>query len=181
MSDYVDQRLSDLRLVLTGRPARREQFRLFRETRVTTATYHADLWIIGSSHVLSFSAGEAACSEILTCRSDEAGCGPDVDGVRDLSRVRLERAIGDAVAYEIDVETTHHSADDLRAEQARLVADADGDCLLHLFPAADATQLSPMTLLRVEKADDGILSLSTAHTYPQDLAMVLTRSTIRVR
>jgi hypothetical protein len=181
VSDYVDQRLSDLRLVLSGARARRGQFRLFRETRITTTAYDADLWIIGSSHVLSFSAGDATCSEVLTCRSGEAGSDPDVEVAHDLSQVRIERAIGDAASYEIHVDTARYDAEALRAEQARLVADLDDDCLLHLFPPADETQMSPMTLLRVEKADDGILSLSTAHSYPQDLAMVVTRSTIRVR
>lgn len=182
MSEYVDQRLGDLRLLLTTRPPRRERFRVFREAEVAAATYHADLWIIGSSHVLSFRAGDLACGEILTCRDegarrDDIG---DLEEARDLSRVRLERSIGDSISYEIDVETTRYDADGLRTEQGRLVADADPDCLVHMFPRGDPTQVAPMTLLRVQKADDHILSLTTAHSYPQDLAMVLTRTTIRL-
>ncbi len=180
MSDYVDQRLSDLRLLVTDRRAQREQFRLFHEREVRTSTYHADLWIIGSSHVLSFTAGDLAWSEILTCRDDDALSGSALHEARDLSRLRLERGVGDAISYEIEVETTRHDAETLRAEQLRLTAAADRDCLVHIFPSAEPGGLSPMTLLRVEEADDEVLSLTTAHSYPQDLAMVLTRTTIRL-
>ncbi len=180
MSDYVDQRLSDLRLVLTPRPAERDSFRVFRAVEMTCATYHADLWIIGSSHVLSFTSGDAACSEILTCRDDAGLRGDGVEEASDLALVRLERRVGDAISYEIEVETTRHDADAFRTEQSRLIADADPDCLLHMFPRADPAAVEPMTLLRVEKADDHVLALTTVHSYPQDLAMVLTRTTIRL-
>ncbi len=180
MTGYVDQRLTDLRLVLMSRAPNRDRFRLFGEKRVKTDAYEADLWIIGSSHVMTFTSGDAVCSEILTCRSDENPEYADEDITRDLSRARVEGPVGAAASYTVDVETTAFEADALREEQRRLVSDADDDCLLHLFPAGERGQLSPLTLVRVVKADDGLFEMTTAHTYPQDLAMVFTHTTIRL-
>jgi hypothetical protein len=180
VTGYVDQRLTDLRLVVTDVPANRDRFRLYGETRVTTGGYEADLWIIGSSHVMAFSAGPATCSEILTCRSDEHPEYAPEDVTRDLKGVRVERSVGGVASYAVDVETTSFTADDLRDEQRRLLAEADDDCLLHLFPAAERGDLSPLTLVRVVKAEDTVFELTTSHTYPQDLAMVFTHTTIRL-
>jgi len=176
---YVDQRLSDLRLIMMDRAPNRDRFRLYGETQVRTDAYTADMWIIGSSHVMTFATARGVGSEMLTCRGD--GC-PDDDQhvMRDLSGARFTRPIPGADSYVIGVETQTFDAASLRDEQRRLVSEADDDCLLHLFPAPDPDELSPLTLVRVVNADASVFEMTTAHTYPQDLAMVFTHTTIRL-
>ncbi|MCG3177752.1 MAG: hypothetical protein BIFFINMI_00072 [Phycisphaerae bacterium] len=58
------QRLADLHLLLYSRPFHPELFQIYAAEQYRGAAYEADVWIIGCSHVVTFSAGGIVLTEI---------------------------------------------------------------------------------------------------------------------
>src|SRR5262245_42977239 len=60
----------DLNLFLFDRPLHPELFRHYANYRVNQVRYHADIWFVGLSHVLTVTAGQRSLTEVVAADSD---------------------------------------------------------------------------------------------------------------
>jgi len=61
---------SDLHLFLFDRPLHPELFRHYRTFRVSQARYHADIWIVGLSHVVTVTSESRSITELVALESE---------------------------------------------------------------------------------------------------------------
>ena len=66
----VAQQVVDLNFFLFDRPLHPELFRHYADYRVEQGRYHADIWIIGLSHVVTFSSGNRSVTELVSTESE---------------------------------------------------------------------------------------------------------------
>lgn len=64
------QQSSDLNFYLYKRALHPELFRIYLDQHVDTVNYHADLWIVGMSHLVSFQSGPSIVTELTGAASD---------------------------------------------------------------------------------------------------------------
>lgn len=74
MSNRTKQRRSGgLTLLLYQRTLHPELFNILRSDRATRRAYEADIWLVDGGHVITFSAGEHALTEVMVTNPDRGG------------------------------------------------------------------------------------------------------------
>ena len=178
--DYVRQEIRHLRFGVFHRTLEPHRFHILQTRSIRKRRYWADLWIIGSSHVLNVRTGRAALAEALTC---SAGLLPQ-DSRLDIADADrhgpFEHHIGGEIHYKATLDVVHHSEREFLREHARALNHRSPRRMVYQFPTTDELIRPPVTLIEIVHAEEGFLEIHTFHSYVQDLAIVWTRSEINV-
>ena len=68
--DLYKPDLDNMKLYVYRRPLHPELFNIYLDKRIDMERYEAQLWLIGTGHIVSFHAGEDSVCELLTSRKD---------------------------------------------------------------------------------------------------------------
>lgn len=178
--DYVAQDIANLRFGLYERRLEPNLFRIFEQRSIEQASYRADFWIIGSSHVLNVETDRGGMAEVI---SGDSRALP-TDG-----RIKLVRAVGehcyhvqvaDEFSYRVDLQLLKVPDNDFLLNEPTPANQGILFRMRHCFPTQEDMAESPITVIDVLKADDSGLELKTFHSYVEAPAVVVTRSTIEV-
>ena len=172
--EYKDERSADLRLHLFRGAVDLEAFPLLLRRKRKLAGIEVDACIIGASHAVQFRTGTEIVTEVLACRTKA------VDRFHHLLSgiSRLEEDIrADGYGFTSELVPLADAGATLKALRDSIDgAESEGAIgLAFRFPSAGAEP--PETLLHVS-ADDGRITVRSAHVYPQDEVAVLSRTVL---
>ena len=178
--DYVVQDVTSLRFAFYACAVDPESFRILRERTLRRRNYSADLWIIGTSHVLRVHVADHDISEVLTCSEPVPVIDSPVHSAQAGVASHYEHHVPDVLTYSSDMATDRYSSDAFQRQHADVPTDEDPRRLAYEFPTEDPTQLPARTVIEVAQEEDTLLRVRTWHSYPQDRAIVRTNSTIQI-
>ncbi len=169
----------DLNLYLFDRPLHPELFRHFAAYRVEQGRYHADIWVVGLSHVVTVTRGDQCISELLYRQNETLPS----RGV--LSRFRLkgerdhERKTPDGWTYLVSsqVETMDEAL--YKSVHCDLMRHAEKRGCYVPYDAWSDGELTPFSYLDHE-ARDREFHIHAFHAFPQGRTLVKTQSIIEM-
>lgn len=169
------QTSADLHLFVFDRPLHPELFRHYSDARVSQAKYHADLWIVGLSHLVTITSGQKTVTELLA---------PDSDllpsrGV--LTRFRLkgerdhERTMPDGWHYMVSSQVETMDEPLYKSVHNDLLRHAVKRGSFHVFENWADGDLAPFSYIDHE-ARDAEFHVHAFHAFPAERTIVKTQS-----
>jgi hypothetical protein len=165
----------DLNLFVYDRPLHPELFRHFADYRVEQTRYHADIWMVGLSHVVTVFSGHRTLTELVYSDSDVL----PTRGV--LTRFRLK---GERDHEREDDEGWHYMvSSQVETMEEPLYKSVHNDLLRHATKRgwlytyeqwADG-DLAPFSYIDHE-ARDGEFHVHAFHAFPQDRTLIKSQS-----
>ena len=170
---------ADLHLFAFDRSLHPELFRHYADYRVEQGRYHADIWIIGLSHVITVTSGHRSLTELLARESDVIPS----RGV--LSRFRLkgerdhERRTPDGWGYMVSTQVETMDEALYKSVHFDLLRHTERRGWFHAYEAWAEGELIPFTYIDHE-ARDSEFHVHAFHAYPQERTLVKTQSIIEL-
>lgn len=169
----------DLHLFVYDRALHPELFHQFANHRVLQSRYHADIWIIGLSHVVTVTCGSRCLTELLHRESDVL----PTRGV--LSRFRLkgerdhERKTPDGWGYMVSTQVETMDEALYKSVHHDLLRHTEKRGWFQAYEQWADGDLTPFTYIDHE-ARDREFHVHAFHAYPQERTLVKTQSIIEL-
>ncbi|MBK9119313.1 MAG: DUF2617 family protein [Phycisphaerales bacterium] len=169
----------DLHLFLFERPLHPELFQRYATFRVEQGRYHADIWIIGLSHVLSLTIGSKCLTEVLSREGDV----PASRGV--VTRFRLkgerdhERSTPDGWNYMVSTQVETMDEALYKSVHNDLLRHTEKRGWFQAYEHMADGDLVPFTYMDHE-ARDREFHLHAFHAFPAERTLVKTQSIIEL-
>ena len=177
---YTDLHPDALRLTLVEGDLDRDRFHVFADDEVVIAGIRIRATIIGSSHVVTYRTGSFALHEIFACEEL-----PDVSSwtVSQLTCAPVQRQLP-GVHYEFSISSVAWSDPEpgalavIAASAQQPVAGSLG--VIQDFPQGELN-VTPKTVIVGNPDITGQrVVIETAHSYPNDCALIMSRTVLRV-
>jgi hypothetical protein len=176
---YTRPQTSGLVFQLYGRPVHPEFFDVRARRRVARRNYTLDLWVTRTGHVATWTNRRSCLTELTAADRPPLANGPLLE-----HPLRGERCdmLGDfpGLNYQVSFQVERLSPDQYLCVHREILAAGSKSGLLHAFADTPRLALSPLGAIHLETRAGG-LSLSTFHTFPDELAVVKTQSLIERR
>jgi len=174
------QRVMDLKFVLYRSPLHPELFYIHQSRHLERFAYHADIWIMGLSHVVSVQAGGRCVTEVT---ADDIEVLPQ-NGMVTSFQFRGERdhleTFDDGMRYILSTQVERMSQNLFHASHRDLLNYAATRGMLVRFDDwADTGGLIPFTFIDFE-ARDKELHVQAFHAFPADYTILKTQSIIEI-
>ena len=187
MQSYVDQSASALRFHLLKGTVDLRQFTVFCQQALRVCSCHVEARIIGASHILAFNlAGGIHLTEILSCTKVETNQPQVSSGPLGEIHSSVRSTVGShEYTFVPRLVRLDEGADELerlarKVERAHALKDQIG--LSHQFPQSDACRgHPPLTLVWGGTDGEDRLLVETAHSYPNEGNLVLTKTTVTMK
>ena len=169
----------DLHLFVYDRPLHPELFQHFGDYRVSQGRYHADIWLVGLSHVVTVSAGNRSVTELLTHDNEVLPS----RGV--LSRFRLkgerdqERRLTDGWCHLVSTQVEIMNEPLYKSVHTDMLRHASRRGWCHLYEDWAEGDLIPFSYVDYE-ARDAEFHTHIFHAFPQERTLIKTQSIFEV-
>ncbi len=172
---YIDQSAKDLRFTLALEAVDERQFTLLRRQNFITPWISVTMGVIGESHFLIFRAGNITLSEVFACMEVRTNITPITYGKPRAVEIKIAdlgyRFVPRITPWEEGLEALN---------ELHYHALQGCDRGLHCeFPATEDGRV-PTTVL-VASVKDDVLTVRTAHAYPNEDLIVFTRTMVERR
>jgi hypothetical protein len=170
---------AELHLFVFDRALHPELFQHFADYRVEQGRYHADIWIIGLSHVITVTSGQRSLTELLARESDMLPS----RGI--LSRFRLkgerdhERKTADGWSYMVSTQVETMDEALYKSVHHDLLRHTEKRGWFQSYEAWAESDLAPFTYIDHE-ARDHEFHVHVFHAYPQERTLIKTQSIIEL-
>ena len=171
-------RLADLHLCLYSRPIHPELFQIYAAEQYRGPAYEMTSWIVGCSHVLSFSTGEAVLTELTAEEAEPLGSRL-VQRWRFRGERTCRQVIDGRISYLANFEVETLSDNVYRQTYRDLVAEGCRRGMLVQFEQWKTRGLIPFAYLHTEICARE-LRVVAFHGLPEDHAVVKTQSIFEV-
>ncbi len=174
------QRVTDLKFVLYRRPLHPELFHIHQSRHLERFAYHADIWIMGLSHVVSVQSAGRCVTEVT---ADDIEVLPQ-NGMVTSFQFRGERdhleTFDDGMRYILSTQVERMSQNLFHASHRDLINYASTRGMLVRFDDwADNGAPVPFSFVDFE-ARDKELHVQAFHAFPADYTILKTQSIIEV-
>lgn len=169
----------DLHLFAFDRALHPELFRHYADFRVEQGRYHADIWIVGLSHVVTVTCGSKSISELLARDSDLI----PTRGV--ISRFRLkgerdhERRTPEGWGYMVSTQVETMDEALYKSVHFDLLRHAERRGWFYQYDQWGEGEMTPFSYLDHE-ARDSEFHVHAFHAYPAERTIVKTQSIIEL-
>ena len=175
MSIGQKQRLASLRFYLYDRPLHPELFDIYHDHRIVKASYEAQVWVTGCSHVIGLYRGRQSLVEVTGGADDELPTRGRLlelpfRGERDHEYKRAD-SINYMMSFQVETlspavySRTHHDLARLGSRRGLFVP----------FPMWMVRSLTPFTYIDYQ-AKPHQLHVFAFHAFPEELTLVKTQS-----
>jgi len=156
-----------------------ELFTIYDEREVYRDCYVASFWIVGSSHVVSFTAGEKTLTEVLADERQELPVQYRLHGFRFAHNPQKTFRYDDGIAYDARFDYRAFGREEFLARVRDIRHAVLPDGVLRIFPggASDLPTLTAVGFVPQHRS----LNVRTFHTFPEDLRVIETHSRWEVR
>lgn len=178
---YISQKCNELELSLFDRTLSKNLFQIYANDQIEGEIYRAELWIIGSSHVVNFTNSTSSVCEVVRAKEYEI---PDEGKIKNIElwdkNDNFEyKYPNPKITYRISFRSKTHSPKEFEIRQKKYCECRQERSLLFKFPKSTNADSKPFTLLNYEPKVD-ILKVNSIHSYPNDLAFIITESEFSV-
>ena len=183
---YKDESAHSLRLRLCSGEVDWSAFEILRSARVVAPGIEIRAAIIGASHLIEYRIGDEVLTEILACQGKELGLWRPGDGP-----VELDLEPGQQYRFECETRSSSEAQSELARLREPPAPDDQEFALSFRFPSQHSSAVQAETLVRVRTWPEppGLLSrdssrdrptaeVRTAHSYPGEGLVILSRSEI---
>jgi hypothetical protein len=178
--EYVSRKATEQTFALYARSLHPELFNIYVEREIFKDFYSASFWVIGSSHVVSFRAGEKTLTEVLADPAQRLPVQHKI-GTFSFSRNPQKRfRYDDGIAYDAQFDYQRFEREGFIAKlhEIKLAVLANG--VYHIFGTDGESDLPTVTAVGfIPEARS--LDVRTFHTFPEELTVISTRSRWEVR
>lgn len=174
--DLHGPNLEQMKFYVYRRPLHPELFSIVLDKRIDTGYFEAELWLIGTGHVIGFHRGESTLSEVLTSRAEllpEKGRleGLTVDRTRD-----YQLGFENRIYYMANVQSERMSEPVFASVHEEMTKFAQTRGLFMRFEQwAEEGKLPPFGFIDYERRP-GELDVFTYHAFPAQCVMLRTQS-----
>jgi hypothetical protein len=197
VQDYVEQSVGTLRLVLAKGDINFNKFNVLQKGELVLPLYHFKLTarIIGASHLLTFAWHASQLHEILACLPAQMNLDQTVNGRIILNRRAIaaddghEEIILPGIIYSFFAKTQPYFLaakwlENLEREAGTMAWKNSQNSigLAYDFPSDAPTSAIPKTVVMASVDENsGTGEIVTAHSYPNEQAIVQSKSKIQIR
>jgi hypothetical protein len=178
--EYTSRKASEQSFMLYARSLHPELFTIFAEREIYRDFYTASFWVIGSSHVVSFTARERTLTEVVADPSQELPVQLKIGSFTFGHNPQKSFRYDDGIVYDARFDYRHYDRkgflEKIREMKQAVVAngvyqvfDPDGK---HKLPTVTAIGFVPQARS---------VNVRTFHTFPGELAVIETHSRWEVR
>lgn len=173
------QRLADLHLYLYRRPLHPELFHIHRSLQVQQPSYHAQVWVIGLGHVVTFQSGQRVVTELASATSPTLPQRGLVEqfkfrGERDYT-MRWPDGLRFILSSQVEVLSEHL----FRATHQDLLQHALDRGLFVVFDQWSLGGLDAFTYIEYETLAREF-QVNAFHAFPEDLTLVKTQTIFEI-
>lgn len=169
------QAAADLHLYLYDRPLHPELFRHYADYRVNQVRYHADIWFVGLSHVVTVTAGQRSLTEVITANVDVLPSRGVLTRFRMKGERDLERKSPEGWHYMISSQVETMDEPLYKSVHNDLIKHATKRGWLSVFDQWADGDLAPFSYLDHE-AWDGQFHIHAFHAFPAERTIVKTQT-----
>lgn len=169
------QASGDLNLFLFDRPLHPELFRHYANYRVNQIRYHADIWFVGLSHVVTVTAGQRSLTEVVAADSDVLPTRGVLTRFRMKGERDLERRSPEGWHYMISTQLETMDEPLYKSVHTDLVKHAQKRGWFYQFDQGGDGDLMPFSYIDHE-AWDSQFHIHTFHAFPVERTMVKTQT-----
>lgn len=167
--------LADMQLFVYNRPLHPELFHIYMDKRIKRRRYEAQIWLTGTSHVVSFVAGKQWITELTANQSDLLPRKGLIHNTT-IRRDREYRIVEDnGPRYIITAQVEHMSENVYRYMHQDLRNYAQQRGLFMAFDHWAMDELVPFTFIDYESRPNE-LSIYAYHGFPQQFTMLRSQS-----
>ena len=173
------QRVEDLQFCLFQRALHPELFQINRVKKIEQARYHAEIWVVGLTHVVTFQSGGQILTELI---AEDAEMLPKV-GLATSFRFRGERdhsqSFGENTKYILSTQVERMTPQLFPATHRDYVHYAQNRGIFVSFDEWAVDDLAPFTFIDCD-ARDNEFHVHAFHAYPEELTLLKTQSIFEI-
>lgn len=169
----------DLNIFLFDRPLHPELFRHYADYRVKQTRYHADIWIVGLSHVVTVTAPTGIATELVAAESDVLPS----RGVLSRFRLKGERDLekeSDAWHYMVSSQVETMDEPLYKSVHNDLISYATKRGWFQQYDQWADGEMAPFTYIDHE-ARDREFHVHAFHAFPQERTLVKTQTIFELK
>jgi len=178
--EYVSRKASEQTFTLYARSLHPELFNIYVEREIFRDVYSASFWIIGSSHAVSFRAGERILTEIVADRRIDLPVQYKIStfhfGHNPQKRFRYD----DGIAYDAHFDYRSYDRDGFLEKLHDIKHAVLTSGVYHVFDPEANHELPTVTAVGFVPQQRS-LNVRTFHTFPEEMAIIETHSRWEVR
>ena len=178
--EHTSRKASEQTFTLYARGLHPELFNIYVEREIFRDFYVASFWIIGSSHAVSFRAGEKMLTEVVADSEQvlpvQHKIGTFSFGHNPQKRFRYD----DGIAYDARFDYRAYDHDGFHAKLREIKHAVMSNGVYHVFDPDGADGLPTVTAVGFVPQSRS-LNVRAFHTFPEELAIIETHSRWEVR
>ncbi len=173
------QRVEEMQFCLYQRPVHPELFHIHRVRRIEQNRYHAEVWVVGLAHVVTFQYGDQILTELIT-ENDEL---LPKAGLATAFRFRGERdhtqSFKDGLRYILSTQVERMTPQLFPATHGDYVHYALNRGLFVSFDEWEHDGLAPFSFVDFD-ARDREFHVHAFHAFPEELTLLKTQSIFEI-
>lgn len=173
------QRIDELHFYLYQRALHPELFRIHQVKHVRQTRYHAEIWIVGLAHVVSFNAGRSCLTELI---ADECEMLPKI-GLAMSFRFRGERdyshSFDSGMKYILSTQVERMTPNLFPSSHRDLLTYGRTRSMFQSFGEWESDGLEPFTFIDHE-AREREFHVHAYHVFPEEMTLLRTQSIFEV-
>jgi hypothetical protein len=178
--EYVSRKASEQAFMLYARSLHPELFNIYVEREIFRDAYSASFWIIGSSHAVSFRAGERILTEIVADSRLDLPVQFRISGFHFGRNPQKRFRYDDGIAYDAYFDHRRHDREGFLAKLHEIKHAVLANGVYHVFDPEGNHDLPTVTAVGFVPQERS-LNVRTFHTFPEELAVIETHSRWEVR
>lgn len=176
----VRPKVAQLAFQLLGRSVHPELFQIYKTERIDRDNYNARIDITTDGHVITWSAGSTTLTEIAASSHQPVPQGRQIFSLPLRNCQRDNLSIREDIEYKYEYELERVPAEMFWAIQKQLHESGRNLELLHVFDSSGRIAIGGLSFIHVDTRLKS-LHVQAIHTFPDDLALVKTESTFRIK
>ena len=178
--EYTSRKATEQTFTLYARGLHPELFNIYVERAIFRDVYAADFWIIGSSHAVSFRAGDRVLTEIVASRHLDLPVQHKIGSFSFEHNPQKAFRYDDGIAYDAHFDYRRYTEDAFRAKLREIKHAVVANGVYHVFDEDETYELPTVTAVGFTPQARS-LNVRTFHTFPEELAVIETHARWEVR
>ncbi|KPJ53212.1 MAG: hypothetical protein AMS16_05510 [Planctomycetes bacterium DG_58] len=178
--EYISRKASEQTFALYARSLHPELFNIYVEREIFRDFYSASFWIIGSSHVVTFTAGNRVLAEIVADSDRELPVQHKIGTFSFAHNPQKRFRYDDGIAYDARFDYRRYNPAGFKRKLQDIKHAVLTNGVYHVFDVEQTPGLPTVTAVGFVPQSRS-LNVRTFHTFPTELSIIETHSRWEVR
>jgi hypothetical protein len=177
-SNHINQSISEQTFHLFNRPVHPELFEIHESCQFKQGDYEAQIWITGTSHVVSLFCESKCITELISPPDQMLPVRGLIKDFQLSENKNYKYAWPDGMQYMLNSSVETMSVNVFKQTQLDLIKKSNNGGMFAQFPQWNNGEFTPITFLDFEARQDS-LNVSAWHTFPEQLSILKTQSILK--